>query len=175
MRVRGAVLLLAGTALVVHRHRYAEDVGGAGKAGLIAILAVVAAGALVGIQHPLNAELADHIGGPDSALVNFMTGTLLLGAIVVFSGQANQMRKATEVRWYYLVGGVIGVITVLTALTAVGTIGAAGLTAAIVTGQLLSSVALDRFGAFGLEVRAVTPRRVIGVLLLIAGTFLTVS
>ena len=175
LRVLGAVLLLAGTALVVHRHRYAEDVGGAGKAGLIAILAVVAAGALVGIQHPLNAELADHIGGPDSALVNFMTGTLLLGAIVVFSGQTHQMGKVSEVRWYYLLGGIIGVITVLTALTAVGTIGAAGLTAAIVTGQLLSSVALDRFGAFGLEVRAVTPRRVVGVALLIAGTFLTVS
>ena len=163
LRVLGAVLLLAGTALVVHRHRYAEDVGGAGKAGLIAILAVVAARALVGIQHPLNAELADHIGGPDSALMNF------------FTGQAHQMRKVNEVRWYYLVGGVIGVITVLTALTAVGTIGAAGLTAAIVTGQLLSSVALDRFGTFGLEVRAVTPRRVVGVALLIAGTFLTVS
>jgi len=67
------------------------------------------------------------------------------------------------------------VITVLSALSAVGTIGAAGLTAAIVTGQLLSSVALDRFGAFGLEKRGVTLIRVAGVALLIAGTFLTVS
>jgi transporter family-2 protein len=175
LRIIGAVLLLAGTALVVYRKNYIQDVEGAGKAGLIAVAAVVISGALVGVQHPLNAELADHIGGLNSALMNFITGTVLLTVIVVSSGLAGGMRRAGEVRWYYLCGGFIGVITVLSALTAVGTIGAAGLTAAIVTGQLLSSIALDRFGAFGLEKRKVTVVRVSGVALLIAGTFLTVS
>jgi len=175
LRVLGAVLLLVGTALVVYRKKYAEDVEGAGKAGVIAIVAVMIAGALVGIQHPLNAELAQHIGGLDSALMNFVTGTILLAVIVFATKQAGGIRRVTEVRWYYLLGGFIGVITVITALTAVETIGAAGLTAAIVTGQLLSSVALDRFGAFGLERRPITLVRVSGVALLIVGTFLTVS
>lgn len=60
-------------------------------------------------------------------------------------------------------------------LNAVESIGDSGLTSALVTGQLLSSVALDRFGAFGLEKRDVTVARLAGVALLIAGTFLTVS
>jgi len=139
------------------------------------VAAVVFAGALVGIQHPLNAELADHIGGLDSALMNFITGSVLLTAIVLSMRLGGNLRRVGEVRWYYLCGGFIGVITVVSALEAVPKIGAAGLTAAIVTGQLLSSVALDRFGAFGLERRAVSAVRVAGVALLIAGTFLTVS
>jgi len=175
LRILGAVLLLAGTALVVHRRIYAEDVEGAGRTAMIAILAMVAAGAMVGIQHPLNAELAEHIGGVNSSVMNFATGTAVLTVIVFTAGLGGGLRRINEVRWYYLLGGVIGLITVITALTAVETIGAAGLTSALVTGQLLSSVALDRFGAFGLERRKVTVRRVAGVALLVAGTFLTVS
>lgn len=175
LRILGAVLLLAGTVLVVYRKKYAADIEGAGKAGILAIIAVVVAGALVGVQHPLNAELADHIGGLNSALMNFVTGTILLTLIVFAAGLGGGMKRVGEVRWYYLCGGFIGVITVLTALTAVDTIGVAGLTAAIVTGQLFSSIALDRFGAFGLEKRDVTVARLVGVALLVAGTFLTVS
>lgn len=175
VRVLGAVLLLAGTGLVVYRKQLVDDVEGAGKAGLIAIAAMMFSGALVGIQHPLNAELATHIGGLNSAFLNFATGTALLLVFVLVARQGAGIRKVTEVRWYFLLGGFIGVVTVLTALTAVETIGAAGLTAAIVTGQLLASIALDRFGVFGLEKRSVTPLRVAGVALLVAGTFLTVS
>ncbi len=175
LRILGAILLLVGTGLVVYRRKYATDLEGAGKAGLLAVVAVMISGALVGVQHPLNAELADHIGGLNSALMNFMTGTVLLAVIVISARLGRDMKRVGEVRWYYLCGGFIGVVTVLSALSAVGTIGAAGLTAAIVTGQLLSSIILDRFGVFGLERRRITPTRLIGVGLLIAGTFLTVS
>jgi len=175
LRILGAVLLLAGTVLVVHRRIYAEDVEGAGRTALVAIVAMVAAGAMVGVQHPLNAELAEHIGGVNSSVMNFATGTAVLAVIVFAAGLSGGLRRITEVRWFYLLGGVIGLITVITALTAVETIGAAGLTSALVTGQLLSSITLDRFGAFGLERRRVTVRRVAGVVLLVAGTFLTVS
>lgn len=175
LRILGAVLLLIGTGLVVYRKKMAEDVEGAGKAGLLAVLAMIAAGAMVGLQHPMNAQLADHIGGLNASLLNFTTGTLMLAVIVFAAGLGAGLRRVPEVRWYYLLGGLIGTITVITALTAVETIGAAGLTSALVTGQLLSSMALDRFGAFGLEKRHVTPVRVAGVGLLILGTFLTVS
>ena len=175
LRVFGAVLLLAGTVLVVFRRRYVDDVDGGGRAVALAMVTMVAAGALVGFQHPLNADLADSIGGLDATLLNFMTGTLLLLVLVVVTGQIRGVRRVGEARWYYLLGGLIGLVTVITALTAVGTIGAAGLTAALVTGKLLSSIALDRFGAFGMQRRPVTAVRLTGVVMLVAGTLLTVS
>jgi len=104
LRILGAVLLLAGTGLVVYRKKYATDLEGAGKAGLVSVAAVVISGALVGIQHPLNAELADHIGGLNSALMNFITGTVLLTVIVVSARLGGDMKRVGEVRWYYLCG-----------------------------------------------------------------------
>jgi len=175
LRVFGAVLLLVGTVMVVFRRRYTDDVEGGGRAVALAMVTMIAAGAMVGFQHPLNAELAESIGGLDSTLLNFFTGSVLLLVIVLVSGQIGGVRRVGEVRWYYLLGGLIGLVTVITALTAVDTIGAAGLTAALVTGQLLSSVALDRFGAFGMQRRPVTAARLTGVVMLVAGTLLTVS
>lgn len=175
LRVLGVVLLLAGTLMVVFRRRYAEDIEGGGRAVVLAMVTMIAAGALVGFQHPLNAELAESIGGLDATLLNFFTGTVLLLLIVVATGQIGGVRRVGEARWYYLLGGLIGLITVITALTAVESIGAAGLTAALVTGQLLSSIALDRFGAFGMQRRPVTAVRLTGVVMLVAGTLLTVS
>ncbi|MDQ2700353.1 MAG: DMT family transporter [Actinomycetota bacterium] len=175
LRVAGALMLLVGTITIVYRRQQASGGDGVARTDILAMLVMIAIGVLVGFQHPLNSELADSIGGPDAALMNFVTGTVLLASIVVVSGKLGQVRRVTRVRWYYLLGGLIGLITVLTALTAVDTIGAAGLTAALVTGQLLSSVVLDRFGAFGLERRRVTPVRLLGVVLLVTGTFMTVS
>ncbi len=48
------------------------------------------------------------------------------------------------------------------------------MTAATVTGQLVTSIAVDRLGAFGLTERPVSWSRLLGVALLAAGTFLVV-
>jgi transporter family-2 protein len=57
----------------------------------------------------------------------------------------------------------------------VPTIGAGGVAAATVTGQLTLSVVLDRIGFLGLDEVALSPGRVLGVVLLLAGTFLVVA
>jgi transporter family-2 protein len=59
-------------------------------------------------------------------------------------------------------------------LLTVRTLGAGGVTAATVAGQLTTAVVIDRFGILGLEETPITLPRVIGVLLLFAGTFLVV-
>ena len=54
------------------------------------------------------------------------------------------------------------------------TVGAGGVAAATITGQLTASVILDRLGVLGLEETPLTAERVVGVALLLAGTFLIV-
>ena len=49
-----------------------------------------------------------------------------------------------------------------------------GMAAATVTGQLATSVILDRIGFLGLEEEPITAARVLGVILLLAGTYLVV-
>ena len=77
-------------------------------------------------------------------------------------------------RWYYLIGGLLGAAYVTTVLLTVRTLGAGGVTAATVSGQLTASVVIDRVGLLGLDETPITLGRVIGVVLLIAGTVLVI-
>ena len=140
----------------------------------LAVLCTAAVGGLIALQAPINAGLAKQTERLPAALISFIVGTLLLAAIVVASGKAGGLSGVTDVSWYYLLGGVLGAAYVFTVLVTVTSIGAGGVAAATITGQLTASVILDRLGVLGLEEVPLSPERVAGVALLLAGTFLIV-
>lgn len=140
----------------------------------LAVLFMAIVGGLIALQAPVNAGLGRATGTFAAALVSFMIGTAVLAAIVVVSGKASGVAEATNVEWYYLIGGILGAAYVFTALVTVDTIGAGGVAAATITGQLTASVLLDRLGVLGLEETPLTPERMVGVALLLAGTYLVV-
>jgi bacterial/archaeal transporter family-2 protein len=140
----------------------------------LAVLLTAVAGGLIALQAPINAGLGKATGNLPAALVSFVVGTVALAAIVVLSGKAGGLGSTFEVSWYYLLGGLLGAVYVANALIAVSAIGAGGVAAATITGQLTASVAIDRFGWFGLEEVALTPGRLLGVALLLVGTILVV-
>jgi transporter family-2 protein len=92
----------------------------------------------------------------------------------VAGGGFGEVGAAGDLPWYYLTGGVLGAAYVTTVLVSVRTLGAGGVTAATIAGQLTMSVLLDRSGWLGLDERALTLQRVVGIALLAAGTFLIV-
>jgi transporter family-2 protein len=141
--------------------------------GLAVILTAVAGG-LIALQAPINSELGKATGGLQAALVSFVVGTVALAAIVLLSGKAGGLGSTFDLSWYYLVGGLLGAIYVTNALLAVSAIGAGGVAALTVAGQLTASVAIDRLGLFGLDQVALTPGRLLGVALLLAGTVLVI-
>jgi transporter family-2 protein len=141
---------------------------------LVAALATVVVGSLIALQAPINSGLGKVTGTMPAAAISFMVGTLLLIGIVFVSGEAGNLTKAADVRWYYLIGGVLGAAYVTTVLLTVRTLGAGGVTAATVAGQLTMSVVIDRLGFLGLEETPITLVRVIGVVLLFAGTVLVI-
>lgn len=140
----------------------------------LAVLLTAIAGGLIALQAPINAGLGKGAGSLPAALISFVIGTVALAAIVVFSGKAGGLGGAFDISWYYLLGGLLGAVYVTTALVAVSAIGAGGVAAMTVASQLIASVAIDRLGLFGLDQVALSPERVVGVLLLLAGTVLVV-
>jgi bacterial/archaeal transporter family-2 protein len=92
----------------------------------------------------------------------------------VLSGRAGGLGNVAHVQWYYLLGGALGAAYVFSALALVSNIGAGGVAAATVTGQLTTSVVLDRVGFLGLEQTPLSFARMLGVALLLAGTYLIV-
>jgi transporter family-2 protein len=141
---------------------------------LIAALATAMVGGLIALQAPINSGLGKAVGTLPAAAISFMVGTVLLVGMVTVSGQLDNSTEAANVRWYYLLGGLLGAAYVTTVLLTVRTLGAGGVTAATVSGQLTASLVIDRVGLLGLDETPITLGRVIGVALLIAGTVLVI-
>jgi transporter family-2 protein len=141
-----------------------------------AVILTALAGGLIALQAPINSNLAKSTGDLPAATVSFLVGTIALLLLVVVIGKAGGLTHAadSDVRWYYLLGGLLGAVYVANALVAVNSIGAGGVAAATVAGQLTASVIADRLGVLGLEQVSLSPARILGVVLLLAGTVLVV-
>ncbi|MDQ3729016.1 MAG: DMT family transporter [Actinomycetota bacterium] len=140
----------------------------------LAVALMAMTGGLIAMQPVINSGLGKATGNIAAALVSFAIGTLLLAVIVALAGQTGGLGETAGVPWYLLLGGVLGAAYVFSALVTVSSIGAGGVAAATITGQLTFSVILDRVGFLGLEETPVSLDRILGVLLLLAGTFLIV-
>jgi len=140
----------------------------------LAVLLTALVGGLIALQAPINAQLGRATGSLPAALVSFLVGTLVLLLIVILLGDTNGLGSTFDVRWYYLVGGLLGAAYVTVALVSVKSIGAGGVAAATITGQLTTAVIIDRLGILGLERTALSASRLLGMALLLAGTILLV-
>jgi Uncharacterized protein conserved in bacteria len=140
----------------------------------LAVILTALVGGLIALQAPINAGLGKATGTLPISLVSFVCGTLILILIVVISGHTSGLASTFDVRWYYLVGGLLGAAYVTVALVSVRTIGAGGVAAATITGQLTAAVVIDRLGILGLERVSLSASRLAGVGLLLLGTFLIV-
>ena len=139
-----------------------------------AVLIMALVGGALAMQAPINAGLGKSTGNFAAATISFAVGTLILAVIVFASGKSGGLSDVASVQWYYLLGGALGAAYVFSALVLVSEIGAGAVAAATVTGQLTISVVLDRIGFLGLDREPISLSRVLGVLLLLAGTYLIV-
>jgi len=141
----------------------------------LAVAVGVGAGCLVGMQAPINSRLGKAVGSLQAATVSFLVGTAVLLLIAAFvRGGLGSLGQVRQVPWWALLGGLLGAVYVTVALVAVRTLGASGLTAVVIVGQLAISVAIDRFGLFGIAKQHITVPRIVGLVLLVAGTALVV-
>ena len=139
------------------------------------MLATAAAGGLIALQAPINSKLGKAVGSLPAASISFAVGLIALVVLTMLVGGGfGRTGEAFSLPWHYLLGGVLGAVYVTCALIAVRTLGAGGVTAATIAGQLSLSLVLDQMGVLGLDERALTWERVLGVTLLGAGTFLVV-
>jgi transporter family-2 protein len=140
----------------------------------LAVTLTAACGGLIALQAPINAGLSKATDSLPAALISFAVGTVLLLGLVLVGGKIGDVGHLTDVRWYYLLGGMLGAAYVFTVLVTVKTLGAGSVAAATITGQLTASVVIDRLGAFGLDKQPLGMARIAGVVLLLAGTYLIV-
>lgn len=131
----------------------------------------VLAGVFIASQAPVNAGLARAIGSPiAAAAISFAAGgvVLVVAALVTSRGGALLRWEAPQ-PWQYVAGGLLGAVYVTSAIVLTPRLGAAAVMGLAVTGQLLAGLVLDHYGLFGLAQNPVSPARIAGALLLVAG------
>jgi transporter family-2 protein len=82
------------------------------------------------------------------------------------------MRPLASMPWWGWLGGLCAAAYVTATFLLIPTIGAAVTIALTVTGQQVASALIDQFGWLGMTRRALTPGRLLGLVLLIAGAVL---
>lgn len=144
-------------------------------------LALVA-GAAIPLQGRINGMLALRVGDPiHAALISFGTGLALMTAIAltVPAGRRTVRRvlpalRTGRVRWWHLLAGTMGAAMVVSQAFTVPILGLAVFTVAIVTGQIVGGMTLDRLGWTPAGVQRIAPRRLIGALLAMAAVLMVV-
>jgi transporter family-2 protein len=132
-------------------------------------------GAVIPLQAILNTRLGRQTGGPlMGSLLSFTVGLicLLLLNLMVNAGNVLHLRPATVSPWYLWLGGLLGAIFVGFITWVNQRQGVALTFALVVSGQIFCSLLIDHFGLFGSYISTMTPQKVFGAVLIIAGIVL---
>lgn len=140
---------------------------------IFVLIAVVLAGGATALQAPTNAKLMTAVGSPvNAAFVSFAVGTAALAVLALLTQTRPDMAAAKTLPWYAWIGGLYGVIFVIAATWGVPRLGVALTITLMVAGQLLVSLVLDHFGAFGAPQAPISLGRLAGVGLVVAGVLM---
>ncbi|MEV0334767.1 DMT family transporter [Nocardia sp. NPDC050717] len=151
-----------------------------GRNGLGAIFGFCI-GAGVAVQGRINGALGAELGdGVAAATISFGTGLLVLLFAFALSptlragfGKVRTAVRDGSVRPWQLLGGVCGAFFVASQGLTIAAIGVTAFTVAVVAGQLLSSLVVDRLGLAPNGRTPITPWRMVAAVLGIAGVVLS--
>lgn len=145
----------------------------------LAVLAGLAVAGQGRVNGALGARLDD---GLAAAAISFGSGLLLIVVISLISASGRQglqaiapAIKAKKFPRWYIAAGTIGAFLVLAQGLTVAAIGIALFTVALVTGQSLSGLLVDRLGMSPAGKKSITGARVISAILTIAAVIWAVS
>jgi transporter family-2 protein len=140
--------------------------------GLLLILFAVVGGLFLPIQAGTNTRLAQFVGGPVRAsMVSFGVGTIVLLVVVLLFYRSGAVH-ARQAPWWAWLGGFLGAFYVTATVVVPVRIGAAPFFGILVAAQLVMGLAIDKFGLIGFPERGVSPGRIVGAVLLVAGALM---
>lgn len=137
---------------------------------VFAILAI-GTGVCLAVQSAANGKFREHLGSPMWAAFFSICGTIICATVAMIAirptlPSADSLKSTS---WWFWIGGPMGALIVLAGAAITPRLGAASFLAFLIGGQMLCSAALDHFGAMGLTPRPVSPLRLAGLLLVLAG------
>jgi transporter family-2 protein len=176
--VAGALAVVAGMAVIV-RAQVPSGPRPPAAAGVPVVarwlVLGLAAGAALPLQGAVNAQLRSDLDAPVAVgVVSFAVATaamaaVLLAGIALGRAPAPRLGSLRRLPWWGWLGGFVGASYVVAVFLLLPEIGAAATIGLTVAGQQLASLVTDQFGLLRLPRRPLTPTRLAGAALLLAG------
>ncbi|AXH09608.1 hypothetical protein CP960_03275 [Malaciobacter halophilus] len=139
------------------------------------VLLMIVAGAGMPVQAALNLYVAKWSGSFEFAsMVSFFVGTLCLIFVVLLFTKvslANLDFNSTPPTYSWF-AGIIGAFVVTIGIIIAPKIGMASMILSMISGQIIMSLLIDKFGLFSFEVKDISLTKIIAVLLVILGVWL---
>lgn len=134
-----------------------------------------AAGALIPFMAILNGRLGRALGEPLFAPVLLFAVGFVTALIVslILTGQVLDLRQAMHARLIDFAGGAIVAGYVISVTLLAPRFGIGNAILFVMTAQIFTSALIDHFGLLGATVRPVTPSRIAGLAIMLAGLALT--
>lgn len=105
-----------------------------------------------------------------ASLVSFLPVVALIAVLFICLPHPLPTEKGlAEMPWWAPLGGLIGAFAVIAGLFFVGTVGAGTFAGLTITANILMSLLIDKYGMFGMTVHDLTPGRIAGAALMVAG------
>jgi len=141
----------------------------------LVLLLVLGVGVALAVQPAMNSQLSRHTGPLGAAFVSLCGSALAIALLLVATGNAGRVGRMGEISPVYWLGGLLGAFNVTVSLFAISRIGAGGVVAVRITSQLIVAGVLDHFGLLGLSQTDLSPTRIAGFVLLVAGVVLVTT
>ncbi len=137
----------------------------------------IAIGVGFAMQTAVNSQLRKFVLSPFKAsMISFIVGVFILTVVMIVSSNSILIPLetfTTQPLWIW-VGGLFGVIGLTTNILLFPRIGSVQAAVMPIFGMIVMGMLIDNFGWFNSMVQPFTTNRIIGVLLLLMGIFLTV-
>lgn len=137
------------------------------------MLLAALAGAGLAVQAAVNIQLRAATGSALwAAIITAGLAVALLAGAQLFAREVLIVTTLSQYPWWIWIGGLLGGAYVFAIVALTRHLGVALVFASIVVGQLLTGLLIDHFGWFSVTVQRLTPARLLGAVLLVAGMLL---
>lgn len=176
-RALGAALLIVGVTLVVIIPRLNSNAttGNGGLRQVLWQLAAVLSGCLSAVVGAILASLGQVIGSAIQATtVLFAIATVVIIVYCCLGGSIVKTRKAftTSAPWWIWMGGILGAVIVYGNAWLIPLIGVSAFMMALLIGQLLLSLLMERQGWLGAPKKHISWTQYAGIIIMLAGVFM---
>ncbi|HSL61680.1 MAG TPA: DMT family transporter [Desulfotignum sp.] len=137
-------------------------------------LVIIAAvgGIAVALQAQLMGSIDKHVGTLESVFVTYGGGGFIIGIIMILLRGGN-LSSLSQVPWYTLLAGPTGLVLIAAIGYSVPRLGLVPAFTILVAAQFMTAALMDQFGLLGAEIRQISLSRVAGMVVMLAGIWLT--